>query len=122
MLNEKWIYDYEPLITQYQLKQVLYQRVKEDRDWDTKDISSQIISILVSIRNTKIKDLLNPHNEINLTWINKSFHLVDDWISGLVSWIENGYKETSDEMIISEEETNRYEGLSFLGNVLITTA
>ena len=122
MLNEKWIYDYEPLITQYQLKQVLYQRVKEDRDWDIKDISSQIISILVSIRNTKIKDLLNPHNEINLTWINKSFHLVDDWISGLVSWIENGYKETSDEMIISEEETNRYEGLSFLGNVLITTA
>ena len=119
-LHKKWIHVYEPVITSYALKQLLYYEVKKEwKDGKSKNIISQIISILRRISDGKFHDLLSGR-EKNVSKV--SFHFIDDWVSGLVSWFKNGYKRTTDNIVILKEEKNRYEGLFLFSDLLITAA
>ena len=124
-LHEKVIRDYKPFMTSYHSKQLLYQKVKEDRDWKSKDISSQIISILGSIHTQLLDDALLPSYTPQLpkgSLKNYPFYFMEDWKNGLISWFENGCPGTSDNIIILEEENDRYAEIYFFSDLFITTA
>ena len=120
--------DFEPIISSYVLKQLLFREVIESpssEDWSATHIHLRVTSLLKKIHKVrKIQDLLNPYDVKNIFGEehNFLFEYFDTWMIKLISWFQNGFTETSADLTVFKNKENGSKQLWFLKNVWIITA
>ena len=128
VLHRTDVCDFEPVISSYVLKQLLFREVLEfpsSKDWSAAQIELRVASLLKKIHKVReIQDLLNPCEvkDIFGEKYNFLFEYFDTWMIKLISWFQDGFTETSADLSAFKEEKNGSKQLWFLKNVWIITA
>ena len=120
--------DFEPFISSYVLKQLLFKEVIEFptcKDWSIAFIHLRITSLFKRLKKvSKIQDFLNPleiknvRNEQN----ELLFQYFDNYMIKLISWFQNSFKEERKDTMDLKTVGDDTSQLWFYRNVLIITA
>ena len=123
VLQRTKVCDFEPFISSYVLKQLLFREVIEfpsSKDWSVALIHLRVISLLKRLQ--KVTQLSDPIKQIRSEKNEFLFKYFDTWIIRLISWFQNGFPERSEDLTALRKAKNGPKQLWLLRNVLIITA
>ena len=127
MLQGMNISEFEPIISSYVLKQLLFKEVLTfpfGKDWSAALIHLRVTSLFKRLlKLPQIKDVLNPNEEkyIREEKNELQFELLDTCVSKLISWFQNDFTEKIEHLTASKAADGSRQ-LWFLRKVLVITA
>ena len=127
MLQRMNVYEFEPIISSYVLKQLLFKEVltfPSSKDWSAALIHLRVTSLFKRLlKIAKIKDVLNPNEEryIREEQSKLKFELLDTCAWKLTSWFQNDFTERSKYLTASKAADGSRQ-LWFLRKVAVITA
>ena len=128
VLKKTAVSDFEPFVSSYVLKQLLFKEVMEfpkGKDWGFAFIHLRIISLLKRLKKvSEIRDFLNPLEIKNIRDKENEllFEYFDNCVVKLISWFENGFTERREDELSLKKARDGSSQLWLFRNVLIITA
>ena len=128
VLQRTDVCDFEPFISSYVLKQLLFKEVMQFptcKDWSIEFMHLRITSVFKRLKKvSKIQDLLNPLEikDIRSEENEFLFQYFDKCMTELISWFQNGFRERRKDVIGFKKARDGTSQLWVYRNVLIITA
>ena len=126
MLQRKDVCEFEPFISSYILKQLLFKEVLEfpsSKEWSVAFIHLRVTSLLKRLlKITEINDFLNPMETKDIRKEKKELQIecFNTCLNKLISWFENDFTKGTEDLTPSNAADGSRQGW-FLGKVLIIT-